>query len=189
MSWLKFFTFTLFSLIIVFCSYVNITGAIGSMEKNVYPFDKYQGPGQWLKENTPTESIIFNASWDSFPQLFFHNHQNSYIVGMDPTFMYVYNEKLYWLWNNMTNQGIICSQPKEKCLDSVYTEKFSKRGQKIYRIIKNEFQSEYIFMDNRKISDSEMHKTFKKILESSSLFEKVYQDEKYPEVMIFHLRD
>ena len=189
LSWLKFFTFIFLGLIIIFCSYINITRAIDSMEENVYPFDKYQEAGQWLKENAPTESIIFNASWDNFPQLFFHNHQNKYIVGMDPTFMYVYNKELYWLWNNMTQQGIICSQSKEKCPDSVYTEKFSKRGQKIYQIVKNEFQSKYIFIDNRKISNGEMHKIFKKILESSSLFEKVYQSQKYPEVMIFHLRD
>jgi len=187
--WLKPFAFVFLGLIIVFFSYINITQAINSMEENIYPFDKYQEAGKWLRQNTPQQSIIFNANWDNFPQLFFYNHQNKYIVGMDPTFMYVYNKELYWFWNNIASQGIVCSQSKEKCPDSVYTEKFSIRGQKIYQIIKDEFQSEYIFIDNRKTSNFEIHRIFKKILESSFLFEKVYQSKKYPEVMIFQLKD
>ncbi|MBL7155483.1 MAG: hypothetical protein ISS88_03225 [Candidatus Portnoybacteria bacterium] len=185
---IKLLLFVLLCLIIILSGYTNVSKAINSMEETIFPFDKYQEASQWLKENTPAQSIIFNASWDNFPQLFFYNHQNYYINGMDPTFMYVYNQEFFWLWSNMTSQGIICSQSKEECPDSVYTEKFSQRGQKIYLIIKNKFQSEYVFIDNRlTVNQPPRHQVFKKILESSSLFEKVYQSQKYPEVMIFQL--
>ena len=186
---LKPFLFVLLCLVIISSGYINVSGAINSIEETVFTFDKYQEASQWLKENTPAQSIIFNVSWDNFPQLFFHNHQNYYIVGMDPTFMYIYDQELFWLWKNITSQGIICSQSEKECPDSVYTEKFSQRGQKIYQIIKNKFQSEYVFIDNRPMSDqSQRHQVFKKLLENSPLFEKVYQSQKYPTVMIFQLK-
>ena len=186
---LKLLLFVLLCLTIVLSSCINASGAINSMKQADPAFDKYQGAGQWLKENTPAQSIIFNAGWDNFPQLFFYNHQNYYINGLDPTFMYVYDKELYWLWSNITSQGIICPQPKEECPDSVYTEKFSQRRQKIYQIIKNKFQSEYVFIDNLEIPDqTHRHPVFKKIMENSFLFEKVYQSQKYPAVMIFQLK-
>jgi len=185
---IKLLLFILFCLVIILNGYINISGAINSMKETIFPFDKYQEASQWLKENTLAQSIIFNASWDNFPQLFFYNHQNHYINGMDPTFMYLYNKELFWLWSNMTRQGIICSQSEKECPDSVYTEKFSQRSQKIYRIIKNKFQSEYVFIDNLEIPDQlPRYQVFKKLLENSPLFEKVYQSQKYPEVMIFQL--
>jgi hypothetical protein len=185
LSWLKYFFLVALGSIIIFFSYANITKAIKSMEENIYPFDKYKGAGEWLKQNTLQNSIVFNANWDNFPQLFFYNHHNRYIVGMDPTFMYVYDKKLYWLWHNITNQGIICSQNIKKCPNSVYTEKISQRGKKIHQIIKDDFQSRYIFIDNR----NKTHKILKGILVNSPLFKKVYQSPKYPEVIIFQTEE
>ena len=188
-SRLRLFLFILLCLIIILSGYINISGAINPIKDADLSFNRYQEAGQWLKENTPAQSIIFNASWDNFPQLFFYNHHNYYIIGKDPTFMYVYDKELFWLWGNIISQGIICSQSEKECPDAVYTEKFSQRRQKIYQIIKNRFQSEYVFIDNQSMSDqSQRHQIFKKLLENSSLFEEVYQSQKYPEVMIFQLK-
>ena len=43
-----------------------------------------------------------HTDWDDFPMLFYHNSQNYYIVGLDPTFMYNYNSKLYQLFADIT---------------------------------------------------------------------------------------
>lgn len=183
-------TFIGLCLIIIYSGYFNASLTIASLKETDFSFDKYQGAGQWLKKNTLQGSIVFNSSWDNFPQLFFYSHQNYYLVGMDPTFMYLYDQKLYWLWRNMTMEGVVCDQPEEKCPNLVFSEKISQRQQKIYLILKNQFQSEYIFIHNRQWGEkSKIHQTFLKFLENSRLFEKVYQDEKYPEVMIFQLAD
>jgi len=187
---LKLFIFFIFCLMLTYSGYINASGAITSLKETDFPFDKYQGAGEWLKKNTSPGSIVFNASWDNFPQLFFYAHQNYYLVGMDPTFMYLYDQKLYWFWRNITEQGIICSQPGNECRASAYSEKLSQRREALYKLLKNQFQSEYIFIDNRKFDEqSRQHQIFKKIIEDSSLFEKTYQDEKYLEVMIFQLKD
>ncbi len=189
LSRFKTLLFIFLCLVIVFSAYVNIFQATKSIKETNFSFDRYKETGQWLKKNTPAQAIIFNAGWDNFPQLFFYSHQNYYIIGKDPTFMYLHNKELFWLWNNIVSQGIICAQTEKDCPDSAYTEKLSQRDQKIHQIIKDKFQSEYVFIDNQQIPNHPpRHQVFKKIMEKSPLFEKVYQSQKYPEVMVFQLK-
>lgn len=57
---------------------------------------------QWLAENTPVGSRVVHSDWDEFPLLFYHNSHNTYIVGLDPTFLYKADEERYWTWANIT---------------------------------------------------------------------------------------
>jgi hypothetical protein len=59
---------------------------------------RYEAASAWLMENTPPGARVFQTDWDDFPQLFFHNHANTYIVGLDPTYMLFYDAQLYDLW-------------------------------------------------------------------------------------------
>lgn len=47
----------------------------------------YAGASRWLEGNTPPSSLVFNADWDDFPLLFFHDTHNSYVSGLDPTYL------------------------------------------------------------------------------------------------------
>ncbi|MBI5022718.1 MAG: hypothetical protein HZC05_00935 [Candidatus Magasanikbacteria bacterium] len=42
--------------------------------------------------------MIFHTQWADWPMLFYHNSNNVYIAGMDPTFFYRYDQKLYKTW-------------------------------------------------------------------------------------------
>lgn len=74
--------------------------AINSIFKENFDIAKlrtaYKEPAIWLKENTKEGEIVFNPVWSQFPILFFWNQHNYYINGMDPIFLYAYNQKLYW---------------------------------------------------------------------------------------------
>jgi hypothetical protein len=63
---------------------------------NAWKLDDLKEVSLWLKANTQPGEIVFNVRWDSFHGLFFWNHSNYYINGMDPVFQYAYNENLYW---------------------------------------------------------------------------------------------
>lgn len=54
----------------------------------------------WLKNNTPSGSLIFHSIWSDSTIMFFHNDHNIYLAGLDPTFFFRYNPKLYeeWTW-------------------------------------------------------------------------------------------
>jgi hypothetical protein len=62
------------------------------------PYDLYAGASQWLAENTPAGSRVFQTDWDDFPRLFFYNTHNTYLIGLDPTYMQLYDPELYDLW-------------------------------------------------------------------------------------------
>ncbi|MDP3935206.1 MAG: hypothetical protein Q8Q46_03265, partial [Candidatus Giovannonibacteria bacterium] len=57
---------------------------------------RFQTAGEWLKNNSRAGDIVFNTSWDYFPEIFFWDSKNFYISGMDPIFQYAFSQKLYW---------------------------------------------------------------------------------------------
>ena len=117
--------------------------------KNAYSYNRYKPATEWLIQNTPEKSIVFNTSWDDFPELFYWNTHNYYIVGMDPTFMYEYDKSLYEKWQE------------------VGTGKDSKPS----KTVKKYFDAEIIFANKERISE------FIKTAENDSGLEKSYEDE------------
>lgn len=88
----------------VFCSlYYNNTDEVGA---------NYEQANDWLKANTKKDSIIFYDNWGMWPMMFFYNDHNHYITGIDPTFLYEYDKRIYWLWRNLSSQGLYCDQSK-----------------------------------------------------------------------------
>ena len=65
---------------------------------NSKPYDLYADASQWLEENTPAGSRVFQTDWDDFPRLFYYNTHNTYLIGLDPTYMQLYDPDLYDLW-------------------------------------------------------------------------------------------
>lgn len=80
------------------------------------PYYLYAGASAWLKENTPAGERIFQTDWDDFPRLFYYNTHNTYLIGLDPTYMQLYDADLYDLWVNITDgdveapSGLVLSQ-------------------------------------------------------------------------------
>ncbi len=64
--------------------------------------DELAAVSAWLATNTPAGSRVVHSDWDEFPLLFYHNTHNTYIVGLDPTFLYKADEERYWTWANIT---------------------------------------------------------------------------------------
>lgn len=62
------------------------------------PYDLYAGSSRWLEQNTNEGELVFQTDWDDFPRLFFYNTHNTYLIGLDPTYMQMYDEGLYDLW-------------------------------------------------------------------------------------------
>ncbi len=53
---------------------------------------------QHLKAVSQPGDTVFHSRWDYWPQFFYHNTYNNFLVGLDPTFMYNYNKDNYQTW-------------------------------------------------------------------------------------------
>jgi hypothetical protein len=71
------------------------------------PYGQYRGASIWLAQNTPAGSRVFQTDWDDFPRLFFYNTHNTYLVGLDPTYLQLYDRDLYALWVNITHGDVV----------------------------------------------------------------------------------
>jgi hypothetical protein len=66
------------------------------------PYETYAGASAWLVANTSAGERVFQTDWDDFPRLFYYNTHNTYLIGLDPTYMLLYNEDLYQSWVDIT---------------------------------------------------------------------------------------
>jgi hypothetical protein len=66
------------------------------------PYETYAGASAWLAANTPAGERVFQTDWDDFPRLFYYNTHNTYLIGLDPTYMQIYDADLYNLWADIT---------------------------------------------------------------------------------------
>jgi len=79
----------------------NIAASQGTIYRSS-DSDKYAGAANWLIENTKEGERVFTTDWDDFPELFFHNLHNTYLVGLDPTYMHLFDNDLYFEWRSIT---------------------------------------------------------------------------------------
>ncbi len=63
----------------------------------------FKNTAEWLKNNTPARSVVFQSNWGSFPELWYYNDQNWYLTGLDQTFMYEYSADKYKLWQEIVD--------------------------------------------------------------------------------------
>jgi hypothetical protein len=83
------------------------------------PYGLYANASAWLEKNTPSGSRVFQTDWDDFPRLFFYNTHNTYLIGLDPTYMQLYDADLYNLWVKITKGQV--EDPSQIIVDTFGT--------------------------------------------------------------------
>ena len=78
--------------------YGGLMSTISDNDRN----DRYKRAAEWSRENIPEGERIFNANWDDFPKLFFHDTKHAYVYGLDPNYLYSENPDLYKLLTEIT---------------------------------------------------------------------------------------
>lgn len=88
---------------------VSIRSHLGA---NGTPPELFMGVGEWLSENAPQGSVVFNPTWNWFPQLYYYAPTMAYVNGIEPRLLYAYDERKYWLWFYASNYGYRCEDPE-----------------------------------------------------------------------------
>ena len=86
--------------------FITLTQARSVMADQSKPAETYAAASYWIAQHAKPGALIFQTDWDDFPRLFFYNPANVYTVGLDPTYMQLYDAELYDEWVKIT-QGKI----------------------------------------------------------------------------------
>lgn len=71
--------------LLVISGLINLRTTRASIGPSYDP-GQLRGPMEYLRSQTPANSIVFTDDWDLFPYCFYWNHQDRYVVGLDPVF-------------------------------------------------------------------------------------------------------
>jgi hypothetical protein len=82
--------------------------------------DAYAGAAAFLRDTSELNAIVFTGDWDDFPLLYHFNTHNRYIVGLDPHYLYYYDNALYALWNGIIKGNR--NNPVSKIRDRFHAE-------------------------------------------------------------------
>ena len=75
--------------------------------------DRFRGAAEYLRTQAPGE-LVLNADWDNYYFLYYLNPANRYVVGIEPTMMYLSDPGKYWLWRHLSDdEATTC--PREHC--------------------------------------------------------------------------
>ena len=61
----------------------------------------FRGSADYIKKNVPQDETLFTCDWDDAPELFFYNHNNKYMIFLEPFYFYVWRPDLWRLWNGV----------------------------------------------------------------------------------------
>jgi len=81
---------------------ITLTQARAAMAEQTKPAETYAAASYWLAQYAPPQAKIFQTDWDDFPRLFFYNTTSLYTIGLDPTYMQLYDSELYDTWVKIT---------------------------------------------------------------------------------------
>ena len=90
------------AVVLLLPGFLTVTQARQAMADQSMPYGIYADASHWLRDNAKPGSMIFQTDWDDFPMLFFYNSSDIYTVGLDPTFMELYDADLYNEWVRIT---------------------------------------------------------------------------------------
>lgn len=89
------------TIILISSIWYTAVDAQASLE-DTKPAERYSQASSWLVKNTPNKARIFQTDWDDFPRLFFYNTWNTYLIGLDPTYLQLKDPELFELWVEIT---------------------------------------------------------------------------------------
>ena len=81
---------------------ITLTHARSAMADQSKPAETYAAASYWIAQHAEPGTLIFQTDWDDFPRLFFYNPANVYTIGLDPTYMQLYDAPLYEDWVKIT---------------------------------------------------------------------------------------
>jgi hypothetical protein len=76
---------------------------------------RFRGAAEYLRTHARGE-LVANADWGDYYFLYYLNPASRYVVGIEPTMMYLSGADKYWLWRHVSDDET-ATCPREHCAD------------------------------------------------------------------------
>jgi len=124
---------------------------------------RLSGAAQWLDANAQPGRIVYNVNWDMFPELFFWDTDNRYASGLDPIFLYAYDEARYWKAHHLQT-----GEATKRTWGTM--DRAGAKMEDVYTVVKRDFAASYLVLESRRNSELEDY------LDSDPRFERARDD-------------
>jgi len=112
------------------------------VQKRWLSIDPYRmkASADWLKSHGRSGDIVFNVNWDVFPDLFFWDTDQRYVSGLDPVFLFAYDQGLYWKAHHLQT-----GEATDHTWATVTPE--IGRQEDTYTVLQRDFKASYVVLD------------------------------------------
>ncbi|MCC6613868.1 MAG: hypothetical protein IT320_10350 [Anaerolineae bacterium] len=124
--WMRRMALGMGAIVLVGVTALTLRGALDDIRTSASG-DDLSGAAGWLAANSAPGTPVFQTDWDDFTRLFYANTSNTYLVGLDPTYLQLADPALWDTWVAIT-QGRV-AQPS--------------------RLIRAQFGAAYVISDTR----------------------------------------
>lgn len=92
--------------VVVVITVVSNTMSLKPALAGAYRFDQFRDLAGWITQHAPKGEIIFHDNWSDWPLLFYWNPDKRYVIGLDPSFLYLQDKQRYFLWRDLVSGKI-----------------------------------------------------------------------------------
>jgi len=93
---------TVLALLLAGVVVANVSGVAWAIGRKVGALDRYADAARLVEASTPAGAMLCTTDWDDFPLLYYYNVHNTYLVGLDPTYLRDRFRDVYWQWVDLT---------------------------------------------------------------------------------------
>jgi hypothetical protein len=103
-----------------------------------------------LRDNGTPGEIVCNLNWGMFPELFFSNTEDYYVSGLDPVFLYAYDQQLYWKFHHIASGAAV-----ERTYSGL--ARSDSTAVDTYAFLHDDLHASYVLLDRRRHRPLDAH--------------------------------
>ncbi len=107
------------------------------------PPERQRASAEWISSHGREGDIVYNVDWSSFPELFFWNPKQYYVSGLDPIFLYAYDEGRYWKAHHLAT-----GEATARTWGSL--EPPADGGEDTYTVLRRDFGASYVVLNKQR---------------------------------------
>ncbi|MEK7516217.1 MAG: hypothetical protein AAB562_01325 [Patescibacteria group bacterium] len=139
-----------------------------------YPWSRYERAAGYLRVTLPEGATVITSDWDDFPSLFYWNDRSTYVIGLDPTYMYLYDRDLYRAWVDLTQGRLAPSRSPSRPVGTGSLAPPAGGGMggsgDLVSVIRDRFHASAVLIDND-------HEAMRNLFATDHRFERWYEDD------------